>query len=199
MKLSHVNVVSDKYTNQKAVEIWFQFTTLKVTIRRIVSACVLTAFRRFSLCVLKITVFFFSRARVFFFYFGAYINMNKKNYTHTKLDSTRSKELIIHYPKWEKNQFYLFFIQLRFFWYVRHDRPCDWFWCNKQIFIININAHEYCNEYTVIVMRSNVIMNALTRCKAHSRSAFCFSSAAAAAAMVCFRFNDVCFFFSLWF
>lgn len=40
-------------------------------------------------------------------------------------------------------------------------------------------------------------MNALTRCKAHSRSAFCFSSAAAAAAMVCFRFNDMCFFFSV--
>lgn len=37
---------------------------------------------------------------------------------------------------------YLFFIQLRFFWYVRHDRPCDWFETNEQIFIININAHE---------------------------------------------------------
>lgn len=33
MKLSHVNVVSDKYKT-KAAEIWFQFTSLKVTIRR---------------------------------------------------------------------------------------------------------------------------------------------------------------------
>lgn len=41
----------------------------------------------------------------------------------------------------KKPVFYLFFVQLRFFWYARHDKPYDWFQCNEQIFNININSY----------------------------------------------------------
>lgn len=54
MKLSHVNVVSGKYKNRKKsrpVGIWFQFATLKVTIRRLLFVQCTESSDSFAACV----------------------------------------------------------------------------------------------------------------------------------------------------